>query len=164
MTYIDNIKEKNLSYIMRDADAFPMDKIVERYAKDNNIDIDTARMHERELKRFLSLSIVCKSPIGMRGPVDELWHTFITFTVEYEKFCNQVAGHFIHHVPTDESSSPEAMRESVAAFDELYADVFGHEPPIEAWPKTEAKCSSCTDCITCLVKKDHTKILDRHVV
>ncbi|MFI3905614.1 hypothetical protein [Ochrobactrum sp. S1502_03] len=35
MTYIDNIKEKNLSDIMRAADAFPMDKIVERYAKDN---------------------------------------------------------------------------------------------------------------------------------
>jgi hypothetical protein len=35
----------------------------------------------------------------MYGPVDRLWHVFLTFTRDYAAFCQAVAGRFIHHRP-----------------------------------------------------------------
>jgi hypothetical protein len=31
--------------------------------------------------------------------VDELWHEFILYTREYQKFCQQAFGRFLHHTP-----------------------------------------------------------------
>jgi hypothetical protein len=33
--------------------------------------------------------------------VDIGWHEFLMYTKEYQAFCQQVAGRFIHHSPTD---------------------------------------------------------------
>ncbi len=41
--------------------------------------------------------------------VDVLWHEFILFTREYEQFCKQGLGTFLHHVPT------EAMKDKTQA-------------------------------------------------
>lgn len=32
--------------------------------------------------------------------VDDLWHEFILFTREYDTFCQQAFGHFLHHTPS----------------------------------------------------------------
>jgi len=32
--------------------------------------------------------------------VDEAWHTFILFTKDYFKFCNEVFGYYLHHSPS----------------------------------------------------------------
>ena len=32
--------------------------------------------------------------------VDEAWHTFILFTKDYHKFCNEVFGKYFHHMPS----------------------------------------------------------------
>jgi hypothetical protein len=31
--------------------------------------------------------------------IDEMWHLFITYTVNYAEFCNRMFGRFLHHVP-----------------------------------------------------------------
>lgn len=31
--------------------------------------------------------------------IDEMWHTFILFTYDYELFCKKYFNHFIHHFP-----------------------------------------------------------------
>ena len=33
--------------------------------------------------------------------VDIGWHTFLMYTREYQEFCQEVAGRFIHHAPND---------------------------------------------------------------
>lgn len=33
--------------------------------------------------------------------VDIGWHEFLMYTREYQRFCEQIAGRFIHHSPTD---------------------------------------------------------------
>lgn len=35
---------------------------------------------------------------------DELWHEFLLFSIEYNRFCKEAFGRFLHHTPT------EAMR------------------------------------------------------
>jgi len=116
--------------------AFPMDAAVDRYAAEHDLPIEIAREHERELKRFLSLcALNPEVSYGMSGPVDDLWHTFITYTRDYAEFCDQVAGHFIHHVPTDPNNGVEDG--GYGRMLEAYAATFGEAAPAEFWPQGE---------------------------
>jgi hypothetical protein len=54
----------------------------------------------QETKKFL---YICRMP-GIFIPddlliVDEMWHNFILFTKEYQRFCDEHFGSFIHHLP-----------------------------------------------------------------
>lgn len=86
----------------RKADAFDFEKIVIHCALENDESIDTVRSWVPELKKWLvMLAHDGRDDLVIFGPVDRLWHTFITFTREYAAFCEQVAGRFIHHVPAE---------------------------------------------------------------
>jgi len=45
--------------------------------------------------------------------VDVLWHNFILFTREYESFCKQGLGRFLHHVPTEAMQSKIQAQEGI---------------------------------------------------
>jgi len=45
--------------------------------------------------------------------VDVLWHEFILFTREYEHFCKQGLGRFLHHVPTEAMKSKTQAQEGI---------------------------------------------------
>ncbi|MCO5412256.1 hypothetical protein [Ralstonia mojiangensis] len=58
-----------------------------------------------EMKKFLCVSEYAQrqciefeidEPLLM---VDKMWHHFILFTKDYEKFCNRFFGKMIHHIP-----------------------------------------------------------------
>lgn len=77
--------------------------------------------------------------------VDIGWHTWILHTVDYAVFCEQVAGRFIHHVPTPDGeqgdSDPEAARQRTLTA------ITGAGFAIDAdlWPPA-AKMGKCTQC------------------
>jgi hypothetical protein len=126
-------QEKTIAKAM----AFPMDAIVARYMEEQRLPAEVAREHERELKRYLALcALDADAAYGMNGPVDELWHTFITFTLDYARFCDDVAGRFIHHVPTppEAKADPEGAASYRRTLD-AYAETFGEEAPPEVWPR-----------------------------
>ncbi|MBO0132602.1 glycine-rich domain-containing protein [Agrobacterium burrii] len=116
------------------ANAFPMDKIIARYVKDEGVSQLVARIHEKELKRFLALCAIYRGPIGMRGQVDELWHSFLMFTEDYQRFCEEVAGEFIHHAPNDEDTPEAGRRIAALRFNATYEAAFGQSPDPEVWP------------------------------
>ena len=70
----------------------------------------------------------------MSGPVDDLWHTFILYTRQYARFCDEHAGHFLHHTPERE---PDAQADDAIAdalewygvFLHEYSAAFGESPP-----------------------------------
>jgi hypothetical protein len=79
---------------------YQMPHIIARYCKDYNVSTETAKIHERELKRYLILAGESNDHLGMMSTeVDNLWHTFLLFTKEYQAFCNDMFGKFIHHCP-----------------------------------------------------------------
>ncbi len=79
---------------------YPMPHVIARYCKDCNISLEDAKIYEIELKRFLILAGDSDEGIDMlSSEVDNLWHTFLLFTREYQKFCNEMFGKFIHHDP-----------------------------------------------------------------
>ncbi|MDD2701621.1 MAG: hypothetical protein PHH36_10315 [Sideroxydans sp.] len=45
--------------------------------------------------------------------VDELWHTFILFTRNYERFCGGAFGRFLHHTPVEAMSTPTLATDGI---------------------------------------------------
>ncbi|UAX54338.1 hypothetical protein K5X85_15555 [Streptomyces sp. A144] len=74
--------------------------------------------------------------------VDIGWHAFILHTVDYAAFCEQVAGRFVHHVPTDEAD--EMSGEARATRERTLAAITaaGYTVDEELWPDL-ANCSQC---------------------
>ena len=139
--------------VIEKAMAFPMDAVLERYMDEHDLPAEVAREHERELKRFLVLcALDPDAAYGMNGPVDELWHTFIMFTLDYARFCEEVAGRFLHHVPASEEAKLDP--EAGASYERMlaaYADTFDEEPPTEFWPSPGSADVAGSQCnIICI--------------
>jgi hypothetical protein len=117
--------------------SYDLDEIVEHYADSYGLPLDVARTHERELKRYLALRALDPDGVyGMAGVVDKLWHAFILFTKDYERFCNEAVGFFVHHVPRTKSQGLEGSPyEDYARTLAAYERVFGEPAPRETWPR-----------------------------
>lgn len=100
---------------------------------------------EREYRRFLYLAVMNPDKsLGMAGPVDLLWHDHIVDTVNYLDFCRQVAGRFLHHVPSNGAETDRAgYMLTVALLDQQFGEVNR-----KVWPDIESAeiqcCSSCS--------------------
>ncbi|GAA4196645.1 hypothetical protein GCM10022252_44310 [Streptosporangium oxazolinicum] len=79
--------------------------------------------------------------------VDIGWHTFILYTREYAEFCQETAGRFIHHNPTDDNQAEGGCTaaDTVAVIRGLglpvVADLWGHAADCEG--SGTGKCSQC---------------------
>lgn len=49
-----------------------------------------------------ALHFICMMHEEMRE-LDDMWHTFLLFTQDYQQFCLNHFGYFIHHHPFDEN-------------------------------------------------------------
>ena len=43
--------------------------------------------------------------------IDEMWHTFITFTVDYAQYCESRFGRYLHHIPLTQEALRSAQRQ-----------------------------------------------------
>jgi hypothetical protein len=90
-----------------------------------------------ELKRYL---VMGQSDRTMNWQmysrrIDEVWHQFILFTLEYTKFCERFFGRYVHHRPSNApelKSKPPAGFPSFDVFRRRYEEIFG-EPVPAAW-------------------------------
>lgn len=149
-----SILTMNAQVIIGTAVDFPMENVLKRYQKETGLSPDVVHEHERELKRFLAIAAIYpEESIGMKGLIDELWHTFIIFTKDYENFCHQVAGRFIHHVPLVSEEDGRQGSSGYKRMMELYRFHFGE--PAAVWPTVafseDGKCNvDCSDdCSNC---------------
>lgn len=137
------MRKNNKEEMIRKAMEYPIDKVIFRYRQDTGLSEKEGRRHERELKRFMALSAVTDRGYGMRGPIDNLWHTFILFTHIYENFCRAVAGRFIHHFPNirnyDGPGKPplDLGNTDYVRFLQDYEATFGERPEPPYWPEAQ---------------------------
>lgn len=90
---------------------YPIPHILDRYKKDYKVTDEIAKIHEKELKRYFIVTVENDSNTDMFSPqVDNLWHTFLLFTRDYDTFCKELFGHFIHHEPRLTPSKPASER------------------------------------------------------
>jgi|SRR5215467_6308907 hypothetical protein len=128
-------KQDKKAKIIETAMSFPMDELLRKYCMEHSLPIETGREHEREIKRFLALSVINSSTkYMMSGPMDELWHSFILFTKKYHDFCYLVAGHYIHHTPSIPNDKPNDFGGYMQLLQD-YKVLFGEEPPTQYWPR-----------------------------
>jgi hypothetical protein len=84
------------------------DRLVGRIVKEEGFDRSVA---EEIMEAAICFLVICaENPDESFSPspiVDIGWHTFILYTREYAKFCNEVAGRFIHHAPNDMPDAPQ---------------------------------------------------------
>lgn len=103
-----------------------------------------------DVKKFLALSAGGKRPFAPPHLVDEGWHLFILFTRDYELFCKEYFGHFVHHVPEDPFSATKDY-ESIPRTFRIAAAVFGDLSRNWGLSGEAAKCAKplppCTHCL-----------------
>lgn len=137
--------------IIETATKYDMSAVMERYAEETRLPEDALDEHEREIKRFLALCAINPGRYGMRGPLDELWHTFILFTSSYAEFCRELGGGFIHHLPArpEERAKREPGEQTgYTLFLDDYEAIFGEPAPVHLWPRPGGTVAdpSCDQC------------------
>lgn len=125
--------------ILRTANRFDLSKVLRHYVGTTGRTRAAAMKHAAELRRYLALRAFHP---GLRfpmvwGPVDEFWHTFLLFTVEYVAFCESLGSGFLHHFPGPLSPTEEEIRHARRDYEHflvVYAELLGAAPPLETWP------------------------------
>lgn len=132
---------------------FQLNEIIARYARDYDLSYGDAERHFFELRRFLAMCAINEGPAyGMRGQIDEAWHTFIMFTRNYAEFCQVVGGRFLHHQPNIGSESRPDSADAYHRFLVDYEHIFSEPAPADLWPRPfrsaslDANCGGCNSC------------------
>ncbi len=102
-----------------------------------------------EFKKYVALA---KFYPGLRlampsRKVDEVWHQFILFTKQYQEFCNNFLGSYLHHIP--KTSFTPGMPGNKENFVRLYQETFGTLQPIWEPQHHNTGCWSEDSCISC---------------
>ncbi|MBW8735539.1 MAG: hypothetical protein JF571_14800, partial [Asticcacaulis sp.] len=81
------------------------------------------------------LTQVAGQPVCPSDDVDQAWHLHITRTADYERFCREALGQFLHHRPAEAGSSErERHRTMYAQTLRHYLRAFRTPPPADVWP------------------------------
>ncbi|MFL6678584.1 MAG: TIGR04222 domain-containing membrane protein [Burkholderiaceae bacterium] len=86
------------------------------------------------------LTQVAGTQVCPSDDVDQAWHLHITRTADYERFCREVLGRFLHHRPAesgpDEHARHRAMYEATLSH---YRRAFRAPAPLDVWPTLEQR-------------------------
>jgi hypothetical protein len=136
--------DERAGVLFAEISAFDFGKVVQTFCRDNKVTRECAQDVLLELKRWLTLCVLHpENAYATGGQVDAMWHTFILFTKDYARFCQDIAGAFIHHCPEVESergldsdSVANEMLSNAKLLEADYVKYFGAQPPDHIWPST----------------------------
>ena len=121
-----------------DALDFEAPYLLEKLLKDHIVDsAEQGGALFTEVKRYLVLNNADPTKAWKMYSlrVDEAWHQFVLFTVEYSAFCDKYFGHYAHHAPSnapDPGFGHRAPEATFAEFADRYRKMFGVELP-DVW-------------------------------
>lgn len=129
---------EHLGYSPFDALDFEAPYLIEKLLKERVVESEAEAVALfTEVKRYLVLNQIDSSRSWQMHSlrVDDVWHQFVLFTVEYTHFCRRYFGRYAHHAPSNAPDpgprfgdpAPEATFEEFAA---RYAEAFGQPPSI----------------------------------
>jgi len=123
-------------------------RLVNRISKENDTTREFAARIMDQALAYLGTCAGATEPLSPSETVDFGWHTFILYTREYAAFCERVAGHFIHHEPTDTGTIPITRTPVDSMSTTLHAlRTAGYAVDLPLWTAS-AKCNQCTDGCT----------------
>ncbi|HEY7689052.1 MAG TPA: hypothetical protein VH835_10180 [Dongiaceae bacterium] len=131
-------RQANREAVIAKAMAFKMRHVVDEYRRKSEVSEFQALELERELKRYLAMcALHPRMTFPMGGPVDDLWHVFLTHTADYRRFCDGIAGRMIHHWPAGSAGGGRTRRANHDAFIRIYHRLYGVLPAAHVWPFME---------------------------
>ncbi|TAK94555.1 hypothetical protein EPO05_06195 [Patescibacteria group bacterium] len=100
-----------------------------------------------DMKRYLCLAAQTGKPLVPSPRIDEIWHNFILFTMDYSEFCLTKLGRFIHHRPRRRDDEP-SRGNHVGLTIRLAQEFFGTLSANWNFPglKMEAQCTCSNWC------------------
>ncbi|WP_262703804.1 MULTISPECIES: glycine-rich domain-containing protein [Streptomyces] len=119
------------------------ERLTARIVKDHDLALSLAERITAQAAAFLAACATnAGQPLKPSKAVDIGWHIFILHTRDYADFCQRVAGHFIHHVPTDPAEGEHGT--AAAARQRTLDAISAAEYVVDAdlWPEA-ADCSQC---------------------
>lgn len=109
---------------LEEALAYNNDEVIERFTANFNIPQKESDQIFVETKKWVWLLAQANQDrrMGLHVPrlvidnylifIDEMWHNFILFTKDYQEYCREKFGFFVHHNPTPQKIKA-AMREEL---------------------------------------------------
>ncbi|MBQ4811065.1 hypothetical protein A7985_00960 [Pseudoalteromonas luteoviolacea] len=92
--------------------------VIDKFTESFDVSRDESAAIFEEMKKLLWLMYSASQESGPEIYVhkeilviDEMWHTFILFTQDYDAFCRQFFGEFLHHSPTTLSEKEKMKRD-----------------------------------------------------
>ncbi|WP_069383896.1 hypothetical protein [Halomonas caseinilytica] len=79
--------------------------VINKFRDEWDVEIEEAQEIFSEMKKFIFISAIAQKEcieFEIDEPIliiDKMWHQFILFTMDYERFCNKFFGKMLHHVP-----------------------------------------------------------------
>ena len=112
-TVIQNAIQKQKSYI--NDYFFPSSINKTLLVSYPHLEADDIELVIKGLREYFHLcNIAGKTMVAMPSQVvDIAWHDFILFTREYELFCQQALGRFLHHTPAEAMSRNTVAQNSI---------------------------------------------------
>jgi hypothetical protein len=136
---METATERSLARPVSEVLGYRNDRLLQRYATDNEATIEEAQRAFEALKQFM---VICAIKPGRKitsEPIDRMWHSFLLFTKDYQNFCGNYLGRFVHHQPF-ETASPSTYLDTRA----FTAKYFGGLDE-KLWP-VEAKADCTSGC------------------
>lgn len=125
-------------------EAYQLPALVDRLEKKLNLTRAAAQQLFEDTKKFLYLAALHVEPVAPSAEIDEGWHAFILFTREYEQFCKQYFGFFVHHAPTVSGHTTRALHARLLA-EQIFGDNLSSN-----WGVIAADCKDdCTPTTNC---------------
>ena len=122
---------------------FQLPLLVDRLSQKLEIARDEAEKLFEDTKRFLFLAATHLDPISPTPEIDEGWHAFILFTRDYELFCQENFGFFVHHAPSAPGQKTKTLRARFVA-----RQVFGDNLSLN-WGVEASGSSDCAPESNC---------------
>jgi hypothetical protein len=117
--------------------AYENDRLLRRYMDDFGVEWATAETRFHGFKQFVAVYSTMEGDIVTSDAIDGVWHTFLLFTREYDRFCRVYVGEYLHHEPF-EMPKPQAYIATRKCAERLFGPL-----STELWPvNAKGKCSS----------------------
>ena len=103
---------------------------IERVMRENIWDREYTLRVIEEYKKFVFLGTF--RSVSPSQPIDQVWHTHLLFSKDYEDMCRLIGMKF-HHNPTKSSEKITRTRDPYLDTKDFYKEFFGYYPPEDIW-------------------------------
>jgi hypothetical protein len=103
------LEYKNISILQRYSKDYPNNKLSAEEALSELLKyfwLCQKHSGDKKISSADNLDFICAIHPEMRE-IDEMWHTFLLFTKEYQQFGEKYFGCFLHHIPNTEDDKPK---------------------------------------------------------